>query len=176
MPEGAPTGAWSLRARTHGPEETRRLASALAGCCVPGDLVLLLGDLGAGKTTFAQGFARGLGVAGPVTSPTFTLVRDYPLAGSPAGLRRLLHADLYRLDSLAEVEDLGLPELVEDASVALVEWGERGAPVLGDEFLTVRLAPGEGEDDRVLEVTGRGRAWAGRRQEIALALEGTGSS
>jgi len=124
--------AWSLGVRTEDPDETRRLAAALAGESRPGDLVLLVGGLGAGKTVFAQGFASGLGVAGPVTSPTFTLVRQYPCT-RPGPVRQLVHADLYRLDHLAEVADLALPELIEGQAVALVEWGDAGAPVaLGD--------------------------------------------
>ena len=101
---------------------TRALAAALAPVCRPGDVLLLSGDLGAGKTTFAQGFAPALGVDEPVTSPTFTLVRLRGRAG-PTGVRTLLHADVYRLDHLGEIADLGLGQLVEDGAVALVEWG-----------------------------------------------------
>ena len=119
---------------------------SLAGLCVPGDVLLLVGDLGAGKTTFAQGFGAGLGVVEPVTSPTFTLVRQYPVplpagSGHP-GIRTMLHADVYRLDHLHEIVDLGLAELVEDGAVALVEWGDAAEPVLGDGSLEVELAAG----------------------------------
>ena len=137
--------SWSVTVRTESAEGTRALASALAACCGPGDVVLLVGGLGAGKTTFAQGFARGLGIAGPVTSPTFTLVRQYPVPpGAPVA--QLVHADVYRLESLAEVADLGLAELLEPTApgtgaVALVEWGDVAAPVLGDDGLTVTLRP-----------------------------------
>jgi tRNA threonylcarbamoyladenosine biosynthesis protein TsaE len=176
---GFPEGGWLFRAGTVGPEETRALAGALARRSRPGDVVLLTGGLGAGKTTFAQGFAGALGVAGPVTSPTFTLVRDYPLPEGRGGLRRFLHADLYRLDTLAEVEDLALPEQVEGDGVVLVEWGDRGAPVLGDSMLEVHLAPGpHGGDDRVrlLEVTGRGPAWSARATEVMEALSPFGGT
>ena len=92
-------------------------------------MVLLSGDLGAGKTVLAQGIAAGLGVTDPVTSPTFTLVRPLPCGPGPAtrrarAVRTMLHADLYRLDHRREVVDLGLGELVEDEAVAVVEWGE----------------------------------------------------
>ena len=104
------------------PAETRALAGRVAALCRPGDVVLLVGDLGAGKTVFAQGFAAALGVPGPVTSPTFALVRQYRCGeGSPVGL--LIHADVYRTGSLHEVVDLALAELVEEDAVALVEWG-----------------------------------------------------
>ncbi len=97
----------------------------------PGDVLLLSGDLGAGKTTFAQGFGRALGVDEPVTSPTFTLVRQYETTAGATGVRNLLHADVYRLDNLGEIVDLGLGQLVEDGGVALVEWGDAAEPVLG---------------------------------------------
>lgn len=144
--------ATHLEARTASPEDTRALAAALAMLLEPGDVVLLVGDLGAGKTTFTQGLAAGLGVAEQVTSPTFTLVRPYACgAGAGAGtgtstgasagaVRTLHHADLYRLDHLQEVVDLGLGELVEEQAVAVVEWGDVGEPVLGRHAITVTLA------------------------------------
>ncbi len=180
----------SLELRSTGADETRRLAAALAVVCLPGDVVLLAGDLGAGKTTFAQGFAAGLGVAEPVTSPTFTLVRQYPVGpvGSPGAdstaaatsqrprppqpIRTLLHADVYRLDHLNEIVDLGLDELVEDHAVALVEWGDVAEPVLGEGSLTVRLAPGADapESQRVIAVSSEGEAWTSRWGAVIEAL------
>jgi tRNA threonylcarbamoyladenosine biosynthesis protein TsaE len=157
---------WPLEARTASAAQTRELAEALAATVGPGDVVLLIGGLGSGKTTFAQGFARGLGVEGPVTSPTFTLVREYPCHGT-AGLRRLLHADVYRLESMGEVIDLALPELVEDDAVAVVEWGDVAAPALGAEVLKVTLRPGDGDDERVVELAGEGEGWSARRAELA---------
>ena len=123
---------WPVTWTSGSPEETRTLAARVAALCRPGDVVLLVGDLGAGKTVFAQGFAAALGVPGPVTSPTFALVRQYRCGeGSPVGL--LIHADVYRTGSLDEVVDLALAELVEEDAVALVEWGELAAPAFGDE-------------------------------------------
>ncbi len=163
--------AWSHRVRTRSADETRALAAHLARAARRGDVVVLQGVLGAGKTTFAQGFARGLGVDGPVTSPTFTLVRQYPCA-----LGQLLHADVYRLDHLAEVWDLGLADLVEDG-VALVEWGDVARPALGPVTWTVSIqrpdgGGGEdgtdsGDDDRVVTVGGDDES---RRDEVAAAL------
>jgi tRNA threonylcarbamoyladenosine biosynthesis protein TsaE len=109
-----------------------------------GDLVLLSGELGAGKTAFTQALARSLGVEEPVTSPTFTLLRSYPTRLGAD----LLHADIYRLEQLAEVIDLGLPEQLEDGALAVVEWGERGAPALLPEYLHVSLSPGADETER----------------------------
>ncbi|HEX7442635.1 MAG TPA: tRNA (adenosine(37)-N6)-threonylcarbamoyltransferase complex ATPase subunit type 1 TsaE, partial [Acidimicrobiales bacterium] len=124
---------------TTSPEATRAVAATLAARCVPGDVLLLSGDLGAGKTTFAQGFGRAVGVDEPVTSPTFTLVRQYEVPVGPTGVRTLLHADVYRLDHVGEIADLGLGQLVEDGGVALVEWGEAAEPVLGDGALSLML-------------------------------------
>jgi tRNA threonylcarbamoyladenosine biosynthesis protein TsaE len=154
------------RVTTSGPEETREFARKLAAFLLPGDLLLIEGDLGAGKTTFVQGLASGLGIDDQVASPTFTLMRIYE-CGSTAngrGIARLLHADLYRLEHLREVVDLGLPELLDDAAVAVVEWGEAGAPVLGDDFLEIRIdrANDDRPSERVITVSGTG-SWSDRR-------------
>jgi len=155
--------AWSLCVRTPSADATRELAARLAGVARRGDVIVLQGPLGAGKTTFAQGFARGLGVQGPVTSPTFTLVRQYPCA-----LGQLVHVDVYRLDRLAEVADLGLADLVEDG-VALVEWGDVARPALGPVTWTVSIARTEGDDDdRVVTLSGGDET---RRDDIAAALD-----
>lgn len=153
------------------PEATRALGRALAQVLAVGDLVVLAGDLGAGKTTFAQGVGQGLGVLDPVVSPTFTLVRQYA-CGPGRAVRTLLHADLYRLDQLAEVVDLGLGELVEDQAAALVEWGDLAAEVLGPDQLTVVLRSGAAEDRRELELW-LPRSWQGRRAALVGALEAT---
>ncbi len=142
-----------LIARTSSPDETRELGAAVARAARAGDVVLLEGELGAGKTTFAQGFARGLGVPDTVTSPTFTLLRPYrcsvpgglpesPREGAAATddrVRVLWHADLYRMEEMREVWDLGLDELLEDGGVALVEWGDRAPLAFGGGYLVVRL-------------------------------------
>ena len=159
-----------LRLRTGGPDATRALGAALAGVLRPGDVVLLAGDLGTGKTTLTQGVAAGLGVEEVVTSPTFTLLRSHRCGpGAPAGVRELLHADLYRLDQLAEVADLGLGELVEEGAVAVVEWGDVAAPLLGPGALVVVLAD-TGDDGRSLELAADA-AWSERSEALAHALE-----
>jgi tRNA threonylcarbamoyladenosine biosynthesis protein TsaE len=168
-----------LEARTSSPTGTRELAAALAGVLTPGDLLLLVGDLGTGKTTFTQGLARGLGVTDPVTSPTFTLVRAYHCAAG--AIRTLLHADLYRLDRLQDVVDLGIGEMLEDESVAVVEWGDMAASLFGADTLTVALAAADRppadnraseewvDENRTLTLTPSG-TWAGRRPELADRL------
>ena len=163
------TGALELATGSAG--ATRDLAAAIAGWCLPGDVLLLSGDLGAGKTTFAQGFGRALDIDEPVTSPTFTLVRQYELEEVPRGIRVVLHADVYRLEHLTEVADLGLGQLVEDAGVALVEWGEAAEPVLGDGALSILLEADPDDDDRrALTVSSSGTAWESRWADLVAAL------
>lgn len=166
---------------------TRAVARQLATTLLPGDVILLIGDLGAGKTTFVQGLAEGLGVTDPVTSPTFTLMRVLDCFGD-GPVRRLLHADLYRLDQMSEVVDLGLVELVEDGSVAAVEWGDAGAPALGSDLLEVVISRAhdfgadgrdgeDGADDhqfggaerRIVTVSGS-ESWEPRGAQIADAV------
>ncbi|MGH9076396.1 MAG: tRNA (adenosine(37)-N6)-threonylcarbamoyltransferase complex ATPase subunit type 1 TsaE [Acidimicrobiales bacterium] len=150
-----------------GPQETQEVAARLAGLLSAGDVVLLGGELGAGKTTFTKGLAAALGVAEVVTSPTFTLLRSYPAAG---GLT-LLHADVYRLGQLREVLDLALTEQLDEGAVAVVEWGERAAPALGPDYLSITFGHGAGETDRTLLVRAVGQAWAGRAAALAAGEE-----
>lgn len=154
----------TLAAETIGVEQTRALAASLAGVARPGDVVLLVGDLGAGKTAFAQGFAAGLGVKEPVTSPTFILARTY------TGRLRLHHVDAYRLDHLQEAIDLGLAEMVDDGAVTLVEWGDAVAPALSPEFLEVRLTYGDDDDRRTVGLHPMGRRWSARAEALDGAL------
>ncbi|RUM88744.1 MAG: tRNA (adenosine(37)-N6)-threonylcarbamoyltransferase complex ATPase subunit type 1 TsaE [Thermodesulfatator sp.] len=124
--------------RTRSPEETQALGESLARRLSPGDLVALVGELGSGKTTFVQGLARGLGVPPEVyvTSPSFTLVNEYP------GRVPLFHVDLYRL-SPEEVEDLGLSEML-FRGVMVVEWAEKLPPHLTPRFVVRFHYAGEG--------------------------------
>jgi tRNA threonylcarbamoyladenosine biosynthesis protein TsaE len=166
-----PVPTWPLRRETSSPAATRALAARLAGACRAGDVVLLVGGLGAGKTVFAQGFAAALGVAGPVTSPTFALVRHYR-CGPESPVGQLIHADVYRTGSVDEVVDLALAELVEEDAVALVEWGDLAAPALGDSALAVTIEapdPVGCPTARTVAIAGRGR-WAARAAEVAALL------
>ena len=140
---------------------TRRLGEALGRLLAPGDLVLLEGGLGAGKTFLARAVCRALGVSTltSVTSPTFSLIHEYDV---PAG--KLLHADLYRLDDPRGVAQLGLREALGDGALALVEWGERFAGELGDDGLLVRLR--QDDTGRVAELVPLGER--GRRLLSAL--------
>jgi tRNA threonylcarbamoyladenosine biosynthesis protein TsaE len=112
--------------RTTGPAETEALAARVAAALAPGDVVLLSGDLGAGKTTFVRGAARALGVRGAVTSPTFTIGRRYD--GQPP----LSHLDLYRLGDLADEDPALLADYLGPERVAFIEWPQAAAPLLDD--------------------------------------------
>ena len=145
-------------------DATRELGAAVAGLARSGDLLLLVGDLGAGKTAFTQGFARGLGIDEPITSPTFTLARSYQ------GRLKLHHLDVYRLEHVTEAEDLGLGELMEDG-VTVIEWGDTIAPVLPADYLELRFVFGEDDDDRSLAVRIVGPSWSARQRSLATAME-----
>jgi tRNA threonylcarbamoyladenosine biosynthesis protein TsaE len=133
-------------------EDTKVAGRAFARVLRPGDVVLLSGQLGNGKTTFAQGVARGLGVRERVTSPTFTMVRQHECVND-LGISTLHHADVHRVESLVEVRDLALGELVEESAVALVEWGDIASTVFGRDVMNVDFLLDENEG-RTLVVSG----------------------
>ena len=108
-----------MRYVTHGPEETEALGEKLAQRLRPGDVIAFYGDLGAGKTAFTRGLARGLGVTEPVTSPTYTIVNEYLSGRLP-----LFHFDMYRLGSAEELFDIGWEDYLERGGVCAVEWSE----------------------------------------------------
>ena len=151
--------------RTRSVDDTRRLAGDLAPLARPGDVILLAGELGAGKTAFVQGFARAMGVDEHVTSPTFTLMHTY------AGRLKLLHVDVYRLDHLQEIVDLGLAELVDEDAVAVIAWGDMAEPVLPADFLEVRIEYGKDDDERAFRLRPVGSAWGARARALDEALE-----
>lgn len=114
-------------------DETDALAAQVAGVTRPGDLIVLVGGLGAGKTTFVRGFVTAMGSPELATSPTFALVHNYE------GPVPIVHADLYRLVSEHEVLDLGLDESLADGAVVLVEWGDLASGLLRDDRLTITI-------------------------------------
>lgn len=152
-------------AATSSVDATRDLAGALAELARPGDVIVLAGDLGAGKTAFAQGFGARLGIDEPITSPTFTLVSHYR-----GGRLPLYHLDVYRLEALDEVADLGLVELLDEGAVTLIEWGDTIAAALPTDFLEISLTLGEGDDDRILTFASVGTRWAARRRALATVV------
>jgi tRNA threonylcarbamoyladenosine biosynthesis protein TsaE len=156
---------------THAPEETRAVGVAIAPLLEPGDVVLLAGPLGAGKTELVKGVAAGLGIEETVVSPTFTIAREY-VPAHPGGLR-LLHVDVYRLDTAHEVLDLGLEDLAGDG-VMVVEWGDAVAALLPADHLEIRIElPDDGpDDDRALTFTPSGRSWGARAVALGAVVGG----
>jgi tRNA threonylcarbamoyladenosine biosynthesis protein TsaE len=153
-----------MKVVTRSVEETRALGEQLGrDVLVPGDVVVLTGELGSGKTALAQGVGRGLEVNGPVVSPTFTLVREYK------GRHPLCHVDLYRLEWVQELHDLGIEEHLDD-SVTLIEWGEMAASALPSDRLEVRLTAGVDPDERIIELVLLG-SWRGRGRRLAEIVE-----
>ena len=145
-----------LRAATA--EETRSIGGAISPLLSPG-------ELGSGKTTFAQGLARGLGFEGHVVSPTFTLVREYRPARLP-----VIHADVYRLERVQDVLDLELEQSADDG-VLLVEWGDAVEALLPDGHLVVELAIDDPGDERTIVVRTEGRTWLPRWERLERQLE-----
>ena len=131
--------------RTRSEDETVALGRELALGLPARAVVLLIGNLGAGKTTLAKGIVEGLGAAAPeeVSSPTFTLIHEY-------GGGRVLHVDLYRIDEERELRTLGLPDLLEREAVMLVEWGERFPHLWPPERIEIRLRALEGEEREIV--------------------------
>jgi tRNA threonylcarbamoyladenosine biosynthesis protein TsaE len=146
----------ALRVVSTSPEETRILGAAIAPVLLPGDVISLTGDLGAGKTVFVQGLATALGVTSRVTSPTFTIVHEY------AGRYPIVHVDIYRLESFQEVLDLGFEEFLEARAIVTVEWGEAVEPLLPRAHLRVdirRVSDPDDIDRRVITFRPTGEDW-----------------
>ena len=147
-------------------EDTRAVGAAVAELLRPGDAAALTGDLGAGKTTFVQGVARGLGSDAHVVSPTFTLVREYDAR------MRIHHVDVYRLDRIQDVLDLALDEIAGSGGVLLVEWGDAVEGLLPDEHLLVELTLGGGPDDaRRVVLRGVGPSWQARWEQLERIVQ-----
>ncbi|HYH48897.1 MAG TPA: tRNA (adenosine(37)-N6)-threonylcarbamoyltransferase complex ATPase subunit type 1 TsaE [Acidimicrobiia bacterium] len=154
-----------MKVVTRSVEETRALGEQLGrDVLVAGDVVILTGELGTGKTALAQGVGRGLEVVGPVVSPTFTLVREYE------GRVPLCHVDIYRLEKMQELHNLGIEEQLDD-SVTLIEWGEVAATALPSDRLEVRIAAGAGADERIIELVLLGESWRRRSRRLAELVE-----
>jgi tRNA threonylcarbamoyladenosine biosynthesis protein TsaE len=130
----------TLEFKTHSDEETIDLGRRVARLLPRRAVVLLIGDLGAGKTTLAKGIIHGLGAAHPdeVTSPTFTLIHEY---GSASDNNAAYHIDLYRLDRASDVATLGLDEIFDRQAIVLLEWGERFPELLPDNLIRIQLDP-----------------------------------
>jgi tRNA threonylcarbamoyl adenosine modification protein YjeE len=158
--------AAELRLTTESSDHTERLGEIIGAWLRPGDVILLHGDLGAGKTTLTKGIARVLGVQDTVASPSFALVNEYALP-----LLRLFHLDLYRLDDPADLESIGFAELTSaEDGIAIVEWPERAGTLLPDRYLLVEIMYA-GEDRRDVRLGGApASAWLERLPALESAL------
>lgn len=133
---------------THSAAETRALGARLAELLRPGDTVLLYGDLGAGKSELARGIARGLGITGPVPSPSFTILNAYDEGRIP-----LYHFDWYRINDPEEIYEMGMEEQIGGDGVALIEWGDRAPQCLPERALRIEIAALGGDDTRKITIT-----------------------
>ncbi|MEP7192387.1 MAG: tRNA (adenosine(37)-N6)-threonylcarbamoyltransferase complex ATPase subunit type 1 TsaE [Actinomycetota bacterium] len=155
MPPEGPVVGLSRRVRLPSVEDTKAWGARLGALLEAGDLLVLTGGLGAGKTSLTQGIAHGLRVRGPITSPTYVIARVHPsLVGGPD----LVHVDAYRLGGLAELDDLDLDASLDEA-VTVVEWGHGVAEQLSEDYLEVTLS---GDDARTVRLVGHGGRWTGR--------------
>ncbi|MFI5053372.1 MAG: tRNA (adenosine(37)-N6)-threonylcarbamoyltransferase complex ATPase subunit type 1 TsaE [Acidimicrobiia bacterium] len=150
---------------THSAADTHALAERVGTLLRAGDVVVLAGELGAGKTVFAKGIARALGITEAVVSPTFTIVREYD-APLP-----LVHVDVYRLEHLQELHDLGFDDLVGGEAVTVVEWGDRVRAVLPGDRLDVQLDLGTDDDERRISMEPSGSVWAKRADALRALVD-----
>src|SRR6266513_3651582 len=153
--------------RTATANDTRGVGAAIAPLFRIHDVVVLTGELGAGKTTLVQGIASGLGASEHVASPTFTLVREYVTGRIP-----LAHVDVFRLDRVQDVVDLALDEVEDGACVLIVEWGDAIDELLPDDRLRVELTtedPAGDSEARRIAITAEGPSWLERADELAAA-------
>lgn len=151
--------------KTSSAAATQEVAGLLAQLCVGGDLLVLSGDLGAGKTAFTQGLGAALGITEAITSPTFTLANEY--RGRDFTLN---HLDVYRIEHLSEVVDLALPELIDNSSITVIEWGNEIAPVLPADYLEVSFTYGDEPTDRSVALRCVGARWSARSRSLTDAV------
>jgi tRNA threonylcarbamoyladenosine biosynthesis protein TsaE len=141
-----------MKLHTFSPEETRALGKALGGGALPGDIFLLVGQLGAGKTCLTQGIAYGLDIHDYTLSPTFVIMRELH------GRLPLYHIDFYRLDNITEISDLGLDDYLYGQGVCVIEWAEKGADILPDDHLLIKIK-WINDNERAFEITARGERY-----------------
>jgi len=155
-----------LKLSSHSPKQTQLLGSHLGKLAQEGDAFLLMGDLGTGKTCLAQGITQGLGIKENAFSPSFVIIRQYN------GRLRLYHIDLYRLDNIEEIADLGLDELLYSEGVCVVEWAERGLQLLPQNNLLIQLNyVSKCETGRTIYLKAKGERYSGLIRELKSVLD-----
>ena len=156
--------------KTNSTEETIALGQALAGCLKSGDVLLLDGDLGAGKTHFVKGLAKGLGSGNDVTSPTFTILNNYPLgSGGPSGVGQLNHFDVYRVHDEDAILDLGFEEFIYGDDITVIEWSSLIPGILTEDRLRIEIRAGKLPDERIIQME-----WSQNLTERSLPHADTG--
>jgi len=153
-----------LKSTSHSPEQTRRLGKRLGELSQAGDVFLLTGNLGSGKTCLTQGIARGLGVKEYAFSPSFVIVREYH------GRLLLYHIDFYRLDRIEEIADLGLDEYLYGRGVCVVEWADKGTALMPDEHLLINLSY-ISDTERSISLDSRGNRYAELLSHLGTELK-----
>ena len=157
----SPDNTESLELISHGPEETQKLGRCIGELALPGDIILLVGSLGVGKTCLTQGIAWGLGIKEYALSPSFVIVREL------YGRLPLYHIDLYRLDRIEEIADLGLDDYIYGRGVCVVEWAEKGLNLLPSENLLIEI-DFLSDVERSFQIKPRGK----RYMKVAAQLRG----
>ena len=154
-----------LTVRTRSADETTSLGRRVGELLRPGEVLLLVGDLGTGKTTFVQGVAAGLGIGTRARSPTYTMIHSHE-----GGRYPFVHVDLYRCETPNEVAELGLEELIVPPAVSAVEWGEKAAEVAGTDYLELEFVwDGDDESTRTIRFLPSGR-WMDRMGELSESV------
>ena len=155
----ATTDNMHFQVTTHSPEQTQQIGTALGRLSKTGDLILLVGDLGAGKTCFTQGMAWGTGFDGFAASPSFVLVREYP------GRIDLFHIDFYRLDHIEEIAELGIDDYLYGDGICVIEWADKALDSLPGEYLLITFEH-LAESDRRLRLEAHGERYTGLLEQI----------
>lgn len=156
-----------INLKSDNPEQTQLLGRHLGELALKGDLILLEGELGTGKTCLVQGIAHGLGIKQYAFSPSFVLIREY------YGRLPLYHIDLYRLDSVAEIADLGLEDYLYNDGICVIEWAEKGLPVLPQDYLLIKIEYIlSSETQRTISIYPRGNHYLELIKRLELILHG----
>lgn len=160
---------------SHSREETICFASRLAKLLRKNTVIGFFGNLGSGKTTFIKGLAKGLGIKARINSPSFVILKIYPLAKRLSDARvnkcLLYHFDLYRLDSLKELEDVGYEEFISGDGICVIEWADRAKKILPNNYLRIQMQV-KGENSRLIKITSHGKQYESMINKIKRPLEG----
>lgn len=157
-----------LKVTSQSPGNTNDMGKKFSEILGPGDVILLSGELGGGKTTFIGGIAFGLGIKEELTSPSFTIINEYPI-----GRKKFIHADLYRIDGVAEIEQLGISDYLYDRkNIVCIEWGDKLAEFLEKDFLLVDFKYDiDAEEKRKLAFSSSSGYWDSKLEKLKKILE-----